>query len=134
MENNKKSILLVDDDAEFCEELKDLLEEEGYEIDTASDGREGLKTALTKSYDLIFLDIKLPGMNGLDILEKLKSESVESPVIIISASPSVAKYTSSEVKNDNFGEDAALKLADGAMGKPFDIEKTLKTVEELTGR
>ena len=68
----RKHILLVEDDESILFGLQDILEDNGYQISTASNGTEGLKLATDKEIDLLVLDIMLPGMSGIDICKKIK--------------------------------------------------------------
>ena len=68
------AILIIEDDISILRGLKDNLSFEGYQVITATDGREGLTIALEKQVDLLLLDIMLPGMNGYEICRKLKKE------------------------------------------------------------
>ena len=70
----RKHILLVEDDESILFGLQDILDGEGYQISTASNGIDGLKLATEKSIDLLVLDIMLPGMNGLEICKRIKKE------------------------------------------------------------
>jgi DNA-binding response OmpR family regulator len=65
--------------------LKDNLKFEGYEVTTATDGQEGLQIALNDSFDLLLLDIMLPGLNGYDICRKIKGKKPELPIIMLTA-------------------------------------------------
>lgn len=83
--NLKKKILIVEDDF-FVRDLYDReLSREGFEIETAVDGSEGLVKAVEGAYDLILLDIMLPKMNGLDVLKTLKEkeETKDIPVVLL---------------------------------------------------
>src|SRR5512133_424853 len=81
----KKVILIVEDDPNILMGLEDNLNLEGYEVITASNGIQGLKTALEKEIDLLVLDIMLPGINGYEICRKVKAEKAELPVIMLTA-------------------------------------------------
>ena len=77
-------ILVVDDDAELCALLDEYLTPEGFETQAVHDGETGLKAALGKEYDLVILDVMLPGMNGFDLLRTLR-EASSVPVIMLTA-------------------------------------------------
>ena len=64
-------VLIVDDERSIRNTLKDILEFEGHNVDLAQDGKEGLDKALQGNYDVVFCDIKMPGMDGVEVLEKL---------------------------------------------------------------
>ncbi len=77
-----KKILIVEDELNMIKGLKDNLEFEGYEVDTAMEGNLGLQKVLHGSYDLILLDVMLPGVSGFDICRTARKEGVETPVIL----------------------------------------------------
>lgn len=83
----KTNILLIDDDTTIQTVLKEALESEGYSIDTATDGNEGLEKALITHPDLIMLDVELPNMRGGMILGKLREDAwgKDVPVIVLSS-------------------------------------------------
>lgn len=84
---NKKKILIIDDERNIRITLTYCLEAEGYEIDTAVNGEEGLDILLnqSKSYDLILLDIKMPGKNGMEVLKELRDNKNNSNIIMMTA-------------------------------------------------
>lgn len=73
-ENAKKKILVVEDDLYLRELYQEILQKEGYDVDTAADGEEGLEKVKKGGWDLILMDIVLPKMNGIDILRKVSLE------------------------------------------------------------
>jgi DNA-binding response OmpR family regulator len=79
-------VLLVEDDQEFAEMYQVKLEAEGYQVQVAQDGERGLELALTDAPDLVFLDIRMPRMGGLELLERLRGDArtEEVPVVILS--------------------------------------------------
>jgi two-component system, NtrC family, nitrogen regulation response regulator NtrX len=86
----KPRILVVDDEAEIRRSVRMILEYEGYEVMEASSGPEGVALAERESPDLVFLDIKMPGMDGLDALQRIKSATDSIPVVIISGHGTVS--------------------------------------------
>ena len=80
----KPRILVIDDEAAIRDSLKMILEYEGYEVIQAATGEEGVKLVEREAPDLVFLDIKMPGMDGLEVLQKLRHLSESSPVVVIS--------------------------------------------------
>src|SRR5438067_12226949 len=78
------SILVVDDEADIRKSLRGALEDEGFKVGTAESGEACLETLKTRSYDVILLDIWLPGIDGLETLEKIKEHEDAPEVIIIS--------------------------------------------------
>ena len=77
-------ILVIDDERAIRNILKETLEFEGYKVDVAENGREGVELATSSAYDLIFSDIKMPEMDGIEVLTSLREAEVESPVVMIS--------------------------------------------------
>ncbi len=77
-------ILIIDDERSIRNTLKDILEFEGYKIDLAENGKIGVQMALATAYDLIFSDIKMPEMDGIEVLETLHNEDIEAPIVMIS--------------------------------------------------
>ena len=78
-------ILVVEDDAGIREGLQDALEIEGYEVLTAADGQVGLERGLREDPDLILLDLMLPKLDGFEVLERLRRDHVETPILVLTA-------------------------------------------------
>lgn len=76
-------ILIIDDEAGVCEEFSEVLREEHHEVETARDGQEGLGKLQEKNYDLVFLDVLMPRMEGREVLEQIRRIS-KTPVVIMS--------------------------------------------------
>src|SRR6516164_11769765 len=108
------SILIIDDEAAIRESLQTLLELEGYEVDTASDGAEGLVRLADRPYDLVLLDFAMPDRNGINILREIRERDADLAVIMITAYGTV--------------ENAVNAMQAGATNfiqKPWDNEKLL---------
>jgi two-component system nitrogen regulation response regulator NtrX len=86
----KSRILVIDDEAEIRRSVRMILEYEGYEVSEASSGPEGLAMAERDAPDLVFLDIKMPGMDGLEALQRIKASNESLPVVIISGHGTVS--------------------------------------------
>ena len=71
--NAKRHVLVIDDDAVVGRSFDRVLSDKGYEVDTARNGEEGLKDMEFQDYDVIFTDIKMPGMDGLEVAERIKA-------------------------------------------------------------
>ena len=85
----KKKILIIDDDEDICYLVKDLLSNE-FEIETALNGTEGVSRLKQKSFDLVLLDIIMPGMNGYEVLNQIRKEIGNIQIIFLSAKDSTA--------------------------------------------
>ena len=118
-----KKILVVEDDATTADYIAKGLEEHGYVVDRAADGRDGLFHATDSSYAAIVLDRMLPGMDGLAVLSAIRAAGVATPVIILSALGS----TDERVKGLKGGSDDYLV-------KPFAFSELLARVEALQRR
>lgn len=84
--NDKLKVLLIEDEKEVAELYRLKLSLDGYAVSVAADGQEGLRTALEIKPDLIFLDIKMPGMDGFEVLKNLRENEIskKTPIIILS--------------------------------------------------
>lgn len=82
MEENR--ILVIDDDAELCELLAEYLAQEGFAVESANDGNAGLERALSGAHALVVLDVMLPGMNGFEVLRRIREQS-RIPVLMLTA-------------------------------------------------
>jgi two-component system, OmpR family, response regulator len=116
-------ILLVEDDAKIASFIVKGLKATGYAIDHAADGKEGLHLALTESYDTAIIDIMLPGLDGLSLIEGIRKSKVRTPIIILSAKGSV----NDRVKGLQTGGDDYLT-------KPFAFSELLARVQALIRR
>jgi len=114
--NAKKRVLVVDDEAGVLRFVKTLLSLEGYDVNTANNGEEGLQLVETYKPDILLLDILMVPVSGFDVLRRLRQFST-LPVIIVTA------------KSD-FGVTAVKEGADGFIAKPFLPEIILKKIEE----
>ncbi|MFQ6618101.1 MAG: sigma-54-dependent transcriptional regulator [Fidelibacterota bacterium] len=83
------NILIVDDESIVRVSLTALLSEEGFNVDSAGSGEEALKKVSTGGWDLLMVDIKMPGMDGIELLKKIKGLQPEIPIIIITAYASI---------------------------------------------
>ena len=101
-------MLLIEDDGRFAESIDLTVSSKGFDCDIDGLGEEGIKSAKRHRYDVIVLDLKLPDMDGYDVLRKLRAAKVETPVLIISGLAGVANKT----KGLSLG-------ADDFMAKPF---------------
>lgn len=116
-------ILAVEDDRHLLQAVTSVLAEEGYQVDRAKRGDEGFYLAERGIYDLLVLDIMLPGMDGLTIIKKLRSKGVATPVLFLTARDSVDARVQ--------GLDAG---ADDYLVKPFAVEELLARTRALLRR
>jgi DNA-binding NtrC family response regulator len=120
---NPQRILIIDDEAAIRESLETLLTLEGYTVDAAVNGEEGLHRIEHESYDLVLLDLALPGKNGLEILSLIRDRQLALPVIMITAYGKVDNVV-----------DAIRTGAQNFVQKPWDNEKLLADIRSAIGR
>ena len=120
MATSKLSVLLVEDEENLHDALKLNLELEGYEITSAYDGHEALKKIEEEYFDLIIMDVMLPGVDGISVTENIRLQNNDVPILILSA------------KNTSADRVAGLKKgADDYLTKPFNLEELLLRVHKL---
>ena len=110
-------ILVIDDERSIRNTLKDILEFEKHKVTLAENGKQGLETALNEFFDIIFSDIKMPEMDGIELLEQLREKEVEAPVIMISGHGNIETAV-----------DCIKKGAFDFIEKPIDLSRLLVTV------
>ncbi len=116
-------ILLIEDSKKLVDSLRLGLAQSGYEVASAADGELGLRLALGGSWDIVVLDLMLPGLSGLDVLKRLREAECNTHVLVLTAMGAV--------------EDRVRGLQAGAddyLGKPFSIDELLARVQALTRR
>jgi two-component system alkaline phosphatase synthesis response regulator PhoP len=119
----KRKILLVEDEPGLVLTLTDRLESEGYEVDAAREGGEASKKAAEGHYDLILLDVMLPGKSGFDVCRELRMRGSSTPILFLTARGEVADKV------------VGLKLGgDDYLTKPFDMMELTARVEALLRR
>jgi heavy metal response regulator len=116
-------ILLVEDEKNVAAFIKKGLEEEFYAVDVAEEGSEGFLMATSNEYDLMILDIMLPGINGIDLCKKLREKGLKSPILMLTAIDSV----NSKVEGLESG-------ADDYLTKPFAFSELLARIKALLRR
>ena len=123
----RKKILLVDDDADFVEATKIILESKSYDVAVAHDGKEGLRKVETEQPNLIILDVMMPEIDGYEVCAKLKSDPKYGhiPILLLTAvgeAMPATKYT----------KEMGMKLeADDYMPKPVESIELIERVENL---
>lgn len=116
-------ILLVEDEEYMAQAVAQVLEKNNYTVDLANDGEYGLDCALSGIYDIIILDIMLPGRSGLEILKTLRQEKIAVPVLLLTAK--------SETEDKVTGLDLG---ADDYLTKPFEMQELLARLRVLARR
>ena len=116
-------LLIVEDEKELCDTVAKSLYSAGYEVDTCYDGDEALDYIFAESYDLIVLDLNLPGMDGMELLKELRKKNEETKVLILSARSQIADKVE--------GLDAG---ANDYMEKPFHLQELEARIRSLTRR
>ena len=119
MKDDKKRILVIDDDKSILRAFTRILQKNGYEVDIAETGKEALDKAETGCYDLSLIDVRLPDMDGTDLLSKMQKTMVETVKIMITGFPSLES-----------GAKALNEGADAYLVKPVKPEELLVLIEE----
>lgn len=112
------TILVIDDETEFCEFVKTALETNGHDVTMSHSGAEAMSILETLSPDLILMDVKMPDVNGLELLPRIKEVSRRSTVLVLSA-----------VNDYNIADLLYEVGADGYLTKPIHLKNLLETVE-----
>lgn len=116
-------ILIIEDEQSMLMGLKDNLEIEGYEIDIADDGKDGLSKILENKYDLVLLDVMLPNISGFDICKTVRREGVLTPIILLTA------------KGEEIDKVLGLELgADDYITKPFSLRELFARIKAVLRR
>lgn len=116
-------ILLVEDEKRMAQALCEILRLEKYEVDHHADGKSGLDAALSDIYDIIILDVMLPGMNGFEIVKKARQKGIHTPILMLTAK--------SELDDKVMGLDSG---ADDYLTKPFMTKELLARLRALVRR
>lgn len=118
-----KKILIVEDEVNMVNGLKDNLEFEGYEVDFSLDGRSGLNKILANNYDLVLLDVMLPELSGFDVCKAARKESISTPIIMLTA------------KGEEIDKVLGLEFgADDYITKPFSLRELLARIKAIMRR
>ncbi|MBO8475322.1 MAG: sigma-54-dependent Fis family transcriptional regulator [Bacteroidetes bacterium] len=116
-------ILIIDDERAIRNSLKEILMDEGYEADVAEDGAQGVDMALKEKYSVIFCDIKMPNMDGIEVLDKFMEEGVDAAVIMISGHGDI-----------DTAVECIKKGAFDFIQKPLDLNRILITIKNATDK
>src|SRR5574344_622349 len=116
-------VLIIDDEKSIRNTLKEILEFEGHEISLAADGKEGLDAAAATNFDVIFCDIKMPGLDGIEVLDKLVESGNDASVVMSTGHGSV-----------DTAVDCIKKGAFDFIQKPLDLKRILITIKNATDK
>ena len=123
MEKKVAKILVVDDEQNMRTGLKDNLEFEGYDVEIANDGEQGLKKILENSYNLIILDVMMPKKSGFDVCKEVRKTGITTPIILLTA------------KGEEIDKVVGLEIgADDYVTKPFSLRELLARVKAILRR
>ncbi len=116
-------ILIVEDEPNMRMGLKDNLEFEGYEVDSAEDGETGFNKIIDNNYNLVLLDVMLPKMSGFDVCKKIRQKGLKTPIILLTA------------KGEEIDKVLGLELgADDYVTKPFSLRELLARIKAVLRR
>ncbi len=116
-------ILIVEDELNMRKGLKDNLEFEGYDVDTAEDGEAGLNKILTNDYNLVVMDVMMPKISGFDVCKTIRKKGITTPVILLTA------------KGEEIDKVLGLELgADDYVTKPFSLRELLARIKAILRR
>jgi two-component system, OmpR family, copper resistance phosphate regulon response regulator CusR len=116
-------ILLVEDNRRLSDSLRMILQDDGYAVDTAYDGLEGEEAGMISGYDVIILDIMLPGKNGLDVCRELRNRHVTTPILMLTARDALEDRV---IGLDSGGDDYLVK--------PFEVDELRARIRALLRR
>ena len=114
-------ILVIDDERSIRNSLKEILADEGYEVDVAEDGVQGCEMAEKEKYSVVFCDIKMPGMDGIEVLDKMVEAGIDSAVVMISGHGDISTAV-----------ECIKKGAFDYIPKPLDLNRILITIKNAT--
>lgn len=116
-------ILIIEDEPAMLAGLRDNLEFEGYEVEIADRGDDGLKKIQSASFDLILLDVMLPGLSGFDVCKKVRAQNIQTPIILLTA------------RGEELDRVLGLELgADDYVTKPFSLRELLARIKVILRR
>lgn len=119
-QKGKVNILIVDDDASLCKTTSFILEREGYAVMTAGDGQEAIERVKEQNFDIVLMDIKMPGMDGVEAYKRIKRIRPETKTIMMTG-----------YAVDDLIRDALEEGAHSAVNKPLDMDWILNLLNEI---
>ena len=117
----KKWILIADDDSVICGGLSEALKDEGYETVTAENGEDALELLKARRFDLLLLDLKMPRINGVEVLKKLEDEKMAIKTVVLTGN-----LLGNSLSDEHY---RILGLASNVMTKPFDMEELMLNIK-----
>ncbi|MHB1296666.1 MAG: GspE/PulE family protein [Anaerolineae bacterium] len=118
-QQKQQSILIVDDDAGMCETLSDILEDKGFAVGTANDGQSAVERMKNGRFDLVLIDVMMPGMNGVETLRQIRAINPNVTTMIMTGHSQL----------EGFVSDALWNGVDGVLYKPFDVDAVLQMIQ-----
>ena len=116
-------VLVVDDDVELCELVAEYLQSEGFETEAAHDGEQGVMRALSGEHQLVVLDVMLPGLNGFEVLRRIRGSTTRTPVLMLTA------------RGDDVDRIVGLEIgADDYLAKPFNPRELVARIRAILRR
>ena len=116
----RANVLVVDDQIGMLETFTDILEDKGFDVDTAEDGFQAIRKVKEQGFDIIFMDIKMPGINGVQTFREIKKINPKASVIMMTA------YSAEDLVKEAIEEGAYTVIY-----KPFDMDKVIQTIERV---
>ena len=120
MTEKKTNVLVVDDQIGMLETFTDILEDRGFSVATANDGFQAIRKVKEQNFDLIFMDIKMPGINGVQAFREIKKVNPNASVIMMTA------YSVEDLVKEAIEEGAYTVIY-----KPFDMDRVIQTIEKV---
>ncbi len=117
--SEQTTVLIVDDNQEFCQNVKDIMELQGYKVATAYDGFEAIEMVKQNGFGVVLMDVKMPAMDGMETLKKIKELAPDTPVIMITA------FAVEELLREALREGAF-----GFLRKPLDFDKLFRLMAQ----
>jgi two-component system response regulator CpxR len=115
-------LLVIDDDTELCELVTEYLKPEGFEVESVYDGEQGVERALTGTYALIVLDVMLPGLNGFEVLRRIRAQSYTPVLMLTARGEAVDRIVGLEIGADDY------------LPKPFDPRELVARIHAVLRR
>lgn len=125
-----KKILIVDDSLAMCDEVSEVLRDEGYMVNCANNGTIAYEELSTSPYDLVLLDLKMPILNGFELLRKLRETNNSIKIVVITAHPVMSDLLAQEGGLSDEDRET-LKLAEGLINKPYEIPQLLRMIDTV---